>query len=249
MTAFWTNNDTNVDVYVSDDSENWGDPAYTGTTPATVVRGVKASEIDLGGAEGKYIKVVFNKKFYVTLHEFTFEGEVAKLAAIGGQIRLPEGSVSAGIRFGATVLKNAVGIEGDYVYDPAATTTFGMFIIPQDLLGGATFADYLVANDYAGSALKVPAQRIYDEDATSITYTAVLTGIPDTAYTRDVVAVPYICKDGTYSFASEIVRNYAQVADSVATAYENGEISLTGDQLTLIAGIIGRTPVAPEVAE
>ncbi len=171
------------------------------------------------------------------------------IGAKGGQIRLPEGSISAGIRFGATVLKETVGIEGDYKYDPNATTTFGMFVIPQDILGGATFADYLVANNYAGQALKVPAERIYSEDNYSVTYTAVLVGIPNTEYDRDIVAIPYVCINGTYIFSSEIVRNYAEVAASVATAYEAGEISLSETQITLIEDIIGRTLVAPVVPE
>ena len=206
----------------------------------------------------RYIKIVPTGKTQRTvLGEITVYGTLTDvgehpedtIATLGGQIRLPQGSISAGIRFGATVLKETVGIEGEYVYDPAATTTFGMFLIPKDLLAGATFAEYLAANDYAGQALKVPAQRIYSQDDYSVEFTAVLVDIPEGQYTRDIVAIPYICTEGVYTFSSEIVRNYAEVATSVAAKYEAGEVALSATQITLIEGIIGRPLVAPEVAE
>lgn len=249
------------EIYVAGVDGVYGEYPVGGVDYNGVDFGAIRKRTDLHFIEGeaiRYIKIVPTAKVErATLGEITVFGTLTDvedkpedtIATIGGSIRLPKGSISAGIRFGATVLKETVGIEGEYVYDPAATTTFGMFLIPKDLLGGATFADYLAANDYKGSALKVPAQRIYSQDNFAVTYTAVLVDIPAAQYARDIVAVPYICTNGTYAFSSEIVRNYAEVAGSVAAAYENGEISLTADQITLIESIIGRPLVAPEVAE
>ena len=173
-------------------------------------------------------------------------------ASNGAQIRLPSGTVPAGIRFGATIAKDVFGdvlSTGDYNYSElaAAGIKVGMFILPADLLGGnATLADYIM-ND-GEDALEVPAERVYAEDDFAVTFTAVLTNIPDTAYTRAVVAVPYVYIDGQYTFYAEMTRTYAAVAESVAAAYEAGEIELTAEQITLIEAVINRTLVAPEVA-
>ncbi len=419
MTAFWTNNDTNVDVYVSDNNENWGEPVYTGTTPATVVRGVKASEINLGGAEGQYIKVVFNKKFYVTLHEFTFEGgepvsepdepvedgrnpielvptatsapastsgrpifyatdgddttfyananyhdnvssvnyqhvfDIGYLGTVdsldilwgasswgnttpnaykvevspdgtswtqkksysgiydittgaatdtisgentvfgittnkgatnsinaytqgnileknlgwtnvryirvtvtsvqfrlairevtvasvpnkdeliiskGGQIRFAdaEQDLSAGLRFGASIIKMNVGIEGEYKYSEDATVKFGMFMIPKELLGEQTLTAYL-ANGVQ-DALEVPAKKILSQDDNFITFTAVLVDIPSDYNGWEIVAVPYMLKDGAYTYFDEMTRSYKGVAQSaLETTYNPSVISAMAD--------------------
>ena len=174
-------------------------------------------------------------------------------ASNGAQIRLPSGTVPAGIRFGATIAKDVFGdvlSTGDYNYSElaAAGIKVGMFILPADLLGGnATLADYIM-NGGVQDALEVPAERVYAEDDFAVTFTAVLKEIPDTAYNRDIVAVPYIYMGGEYTFYAEMTRTYAVVATEVAEDYEAGEITLTAEQITLIEGIIGKTLVAPEVA-
>ncbi len=159
-------------------------------------------------------------------------------ATLGGQIRLPEGNVTAGLRFGATIMKDLIN-EGD---------TYGMFMLPADMLGGSTLADY-VLND-GEFALEVPAARLYAYDDYSVTFTAVLVEIPAGKYSQDIVAVPYICDaEGNYTFFAEKTRSYLTVATDVAKAYKQGEITLNETQIALIEGITGDTLVAPEVAE
>ena len=162
---------------------------------------------------------------------------------LGGQIRLPEGNVTAGLRFGATIMKDLIN-EGD---------TYGMFMLPAEKItaaGKATLVDYLETVEDFGVALDVPAARLYAEDDHSVTFTAVLVEIPAGKYSQDIVAVPYICDaEGNYTFFAEETRSYLTVATRVATAYENGEIELTTEQIALIETVIGETLVAPEVAE
>ncbi len=260
MTAYWSNNDTKVDVYVSDSTENWGDPVYSGTTPqtataaaaATVKTPLKVSEVDLGGAEGQYIKVVFNKGMDSQIYEIIFEGgepaaepETPSFAenviVNGAQIRLPDDGVNAGIRFGATLSPELVDDVNNFAFDPTGDIKVGMFIIPVDLLGGMKFEEYLVANDYEGKALKVVAEHIYERDETEgITYTAVLTEIPASEYEREITAVPYVCVNGEYQFAAEATpKSYKGVAQAIYADHEAGKITLSQNQLDILAGIIG----------
>ena len=99
---------------------------------------------------------------------------------------------------------------------------------------------YYVSNDGA-FALDIPAIKVFEEDENTVTYTAVITNIPEKDYTRDVIAVPYICVNGEYTFYEEMTRNYKQVTEAVAEAYEKGEVELTEEQITLVEKVIGRT--------
>lgn len=228
-------------------------------TAATKVR----TDVLAGEADSvRYIKIEFTAAARrPVIGEITLYGTKVDLAANpekagasnGAQIRLPSGTVPAGIRFGATIAKDVFGdalTTGDYSYAElaAAGIKVGMFILPVDRLGGnATLADYI--KNGGENALEVAAERVYAEDDFAVTFTAVLTSIPDTAYNREIVAVPYVYIGGEYTFYAEMTRTYAAVAESVATAYEAGEIALTETQITLIEAVIGRALVAPEVAE
>ena len=159
------------------------------------------------------------------------------LVSGGASIRLPDESIVAGMRFRATITKSFI--------DEYESMTYGMFMLPASLLSeGQTLASYLAANSYEGEALKIPAVNIWEETDTAITYTAVLTSIPATAYTQDIVAVPYVCADGEYAFGTEMTRNYKQVADATAAAYEAGNLQLTATQKSLLEAVVGRTLTA-----
>ena len=261
-------------VYASADGENWGTPIATHTDLYSLPSGSNGNILVINATDAyrkiiamdtdfqddsvvEYIKVeITNWKYRPTICEISAMAIIGgieqpeiedNLAIEGAQIRLPEGEIEAGLRFGATLQKSFLGIEGDYAYSGTATTTFGMFLLPEDMLAeGQTLAQYLETNGYAGDAVKVPAVKIYSQNADSVTYTAVLTDIPAEDYDRDIVAVPYVCTNGTYEFAGEETRNYKAVSESVGAAYEAGRLALTADQKALLEGVLGRALVAPE---
>ena len=239
--------------YASNDKQNWtdaieADPAWKQETSKQTW--YTEGALDFGGAY-RYIKIEVMTvapaaNTYMNVYEFAFVGAKGiagvreNLVVKGGQIRLPNDKVSAGLRFGATLQKSFLGIEGDYRYDANADATFGMFVMPKDLLAkGQTLASYLAANDYEGQALKVPATKIYAQDDATVTFTAVLTNIPAVDYGRDIVAVAYVCIDGKYAFANEVTKNYMGVAQAVADSYKAGSVNLTATQLAALEEIVG----------
>ena len=117
-----------------------------------------------------------------------------------------------------------------------------MFVLPVDRLGTyETLADYVLAD--GEDVLNIAAAKVYAEDDFSVTFTAVVTNIPAENYSREIVAVPYICINGEYTFYSEIVRDYMSVTEAVAADYEAGSITLTATQIELIESVLGRTLV------
>ena len=239
--------------YASNDKQSWtdaieADPAWKQETSKQTW--YTEGALDFGGAY-RYIKIEVMTvapaaNTYMNVYEFAFVGAKGiagvreNLVVKGGQIRLPNDKVSAGLRFGATLQKSFLGIEGDYRYDANADATFGMFVMPKDLLAkGQTLASYLAANDYEGQALKVPATKIYAQDDATVTFTAVLTNIPAVDYGRDIVAVAYVCIDGKYAFANEVTKNYMGVAQAVADSYKAGSVNLTAAQLAALEEIVG----------
>ena len=239
--------------YASNDKQSWtdaieADPAWKQETSKQTW--YTEGALDFGGAY-RYIKIEVMTvapaaNTYMNVYEFAFVGAKGiagvreNLVVKGGQIRLPNDKVSAGLRFGATLQKSFLGIEGDYRYDANADATFGMFVMPKDLLAkGQTLASYLAANDYEGQALKVPATKIYAQDDATVTFTAVLTNIPAVDYGRDIVAVAYVCIDGEYAFANEVTKNYMGVAQAVADSYKAGSVNLTATQLAALEEIVG----------
>ena len=239
--------------YASNDKQNWTeavevDPAWR--QEATNKTWYTEGALDFGGAY-RYIKlevmtVAAATDAYMNVYELAFVGNKGiagvreNLVIKGGQIRLPDDKVSAGLRFGATLQKSFLNIEGDYTYNAKADTTFGMFVLPKDMLAtGQTLAQYLVNNNYGGNAVKVPAVKVYSQDDETVTFTAVLTNIPQKDYGRDIVAVAYVCVDGTYAFANEVTKNYMGVAEAVAESYKAGRVELTTSQIAALEEIVG----------
>ena len=251
------------DVYVAGVDGKYGETPAAVVDQGTTVTSSNKIRADILSVEGdvRFVKLVVNYaerrpvigeiSVYGDKVDFTAEPEKAGVA-LGGQIRLPSGKVPAGLRFGATIAKDVFGdvLTDGYNYSElaAAGIKVGMFILPIDLLdGNATLADY-IAND-GDKALDIAAEKIYAEDDFAVTFTAVVTSIPEKDYARKVVAAPYICVDGVYTFYAEMTRDYTTVTEAVAADYEAGEITLTADQITLIEAVLGRTLVAPEVSE
>ena len=181
----------------------------------------------------RYIKVtVTSWQYRLALRDVTISSipnEDQKIISKGGQIRLANtnAEVSAGLRFGASVIKSLVGIDGTYAYSEDADVKFGMYMLPKSMLGdAATLTEYLAGG--VQRALDVPAVNIYSQDDNFVTFTAVLIGIPTASYTTDVVAVPYAVRDGEYTFFEETIRSYSQVAQSARqTTYSDTAINKT----------------------
>ena len=159
--------------------------------------------------------------------KFVANGAVAPL---GANIRIESDELSAGLRFAVNISKAILGIDGeDYAYSETADVKFGMFLLPEDMLGSySTLTQYLKAG--GSDAIDVPAKKIFSQTNDEIIYTAVLTDIPENAYARDIVAVPYVLEDGKYAYYDEMTRNYRSVAlVARETTYSDDEIAKITD--------------------
>ena len=249
FTVYWSlNRMTSGDVYVSNDGVNWGKAIYsTGTISYQTMDSVsngsvrKATFTLPDGTIGRYFKLVVTGLFSSNqanvgcmFREIEFVGKDVdeKVISLGGSIRIPdaETNLPSGLRFGAKVVKANVAFEGEYKYSDDAELKFGMYLLPKDMLDGQTLTEYL-ANGVQ-QALDVPARRVYEQDDYSITFTAVLTGIPETAYDRDIVAVSYMLKGGEYTYFDEMIKSYAGVAAAAReTTYSDTAINnATGEE-------------------
>ena len=225
ISALW--GDTRADgvtVYVSDDLDKWGEPVYsTVDSSFTTSAGAYSADYDINNIQGRYVKLVITKtnktqEAPLTLKEISFKATTAapnkrdRVYSEGGSIRLAVDAekIKSGLRFAATVVKYNLGIEGDYAYSDDAEMKFGMFLIPEDMLEGKTLAEYLKGG--VQQALDVPARRIYEQDDDYVTYTAVITDIPEKDYDREIVALPYMLQNGEYTYFDEMTRNYKGVA-------------------------------------
>jgi len=151
------------------------------------------------------------------------------IITLGAGIRLEENGLSAGIRFGAQIDKAKAGIEGTYTYSDDAEIKFGMFLLPEEMLGGKTLAQF-VKNDTTGTALDIVAKNIKYQDDDIIEYTAVLIDIPAEQWDQLIVAVPYILVDGRYAFFNDYEHSYKGVAqDARATKYSDEKIAAEED--------------------
>lgn len=171
--------------------------------------------------------------------------------ALGANIRLATETVSAGLRFGATVNKADLLIEGDYVYDEASDVQLGMYLLPAEMLAESeTLEDYIAAGK--PEVLDVPAKKVYAQDDETITFTAVLVDIPAEAYAKEIVAVPYVKVAEDVTYFEEKDQSYTGVAQAAFDANEAGTITLTEDQLKALKDILGiedepEVPEEPEV--
>lgn len=150
----------------------------------------------------------------------------------GANIRIQSGEIPAGLRFATTVNKADLGIEGDYEYSEDADIIFGTFMIPKRILDKTEYdtLQALVESGNTTDVLNVVAKRVYAQDDETLTYTAVLTNIPDKGLVTEIVALPYVLVDGTYYFAEQSSNSYYNVATSAReTTYSNSAIAAITD--------------------
>lgn len=211
-------------IYVSDTEEG-----LFNAEPVAEVTGITEGENGLAdsfasvSAVGRYVKIVsvYTAGHY-SLREIEFFGTLSpRTTPLGANIRLEEDGLSAGLRFGAKIEKAVLGIEGEWSYDPNSDFEFGMFLLPANKLeAGETLEEYLKSG--GNNALKIVAKKILSQDDSTITYTAVLTGIPESAYNQSIVAVPYSTKNGVTTYYDDLSKSYAGVAKSAMESYQNG---------------------------
>ena len=248
------------DVYVAGIDGKYGD------TPAATVD--KGTNVDAAGVkvrtdileiEGvvRYVKLVVNYALRrpvigeITVYgdkvDFTAEPEKAG-TALGASIRVPSEIYTLGLRFGATIMKSALGTVGvDYDYDAlvAAGVKVGMYVLPvHQLDGSATLTEYLAGG--VKEALDIPAKRIVSETDNAIVFSAVLTEIPETEFETDIIAVPYVCIDGEYTYYTEMTRNYKGVAGAIAQSFLAGNTSLKEHEITYLETLLGLTLTTPD---
>jgi len=227
-------------VYGSNDNSSWtpihqlgADADLTWTTAPNNVGKVNTQTISHGGYY-KYFKVDVTKASgnWLVWVESTFMGveKVEEIEPLGASIRLEGNGLSAGLRFAAQVNKALAGIEGTYVYSQNADVKFGMYLLPKEMLGEHLTLTAYLANGVQ-DALDVPAKNILAQDDDIIQYTAVLIDIPTSAYSQEIIAVPYMVKNGEYTYFKEMTRSYAGVAQAAReTTYSDSAIAAVTDE-------------------
>ncbi len=237
---------TNFDIEVSSDGTSYtkvysfagDDTKLIRSTARTAQTSMGKIVTDFTGdvSAVKYIKLTVTNGSRVNINEFYVTGEenTSGLSSKGAQMRLGNGTVTAGLRFATTIDKATYGIGESYSYADNKGVTFGMYLLPTDKLGEySTLLDYINANTL-GDAVKVEGINVYSQDANALTYTAVLTQIPETGYNRDVVALPYVISNGNTVYGTEMTRSYYSVAKAMRTS----GAELTEAQIAALDAII-----------
>ncbi len=176
---------------------------YRLTAPTLDKAGSATVTLEFGGAK-------------TTLTLSVYEKEMQN-RAIGANIRL-EGDTPA-IRFGMRVIKDANfdrWTDGkEYEYQENGNCVFGALLLPAAWIPEGT--DLLtMALDGDSRVLDVTAKYIYEQDSRSLTYTAVLMGIPNTAeaYHMEITACFYVkyradaSSEWEYRNLSTVTRSY-----------------------------------------
>lgn len=156
----------------------------------------------------------------------------AATEAKGANIRLESAQLPTGLRFATTVTKADLGIEGTYEWAEDADVIFGVYMLPKKLLDNTEYdtLQALIESGEPNTALNIVAKRIYEQNEETLTYTAVLTGIPQNEWKTTVYAVPYVLKDGVYYFAEQTSNSYYDVAKTAReTTYSVENIELITD--------------------
>jgi len=226
-------------IYGSNDLGTWtpihqlgADADLTWTTASNNVGKTNTQTISHEGYY-KYFKVDVTKASgnWLVWVESTFMGveKVEEIESLGASIRLEENGLSAGLRFAAKVNKALAGIDGTYTYSDNAEIKFGMYLLPKEMLGEHLTLTAYLANGVQ-DALDVPAKNILAQDDDIIQYTAVLTDIPTSARLQEIIAVPYMVKNGNYAYYNELTRSYSGVAGTaLATTYNPNTITAMAD--------------------
>ena len=234
---------TAFDLYVSSNGADYtkvynynGDKLFARTRSGSTSDGIIIDEFTGDVSAVKYIKLTMTYGSRTAINEFYVTGteNTSGLFSKGAQMRLDNGTVTAGLRFATTIDKATYGIGESYSYADNNGVTFGMYLLPTDKLGEySTLLEYINANTL-GDAVNVVGKNVYSQDANALTYTAVLTQIPETGYNRDVVALPYVISNGTTVYGTEMTRSYYSVAKAMRTS----GAELTEAQIAALDAII-----------
>ncbi|MBE6688932.1 MAG: SGNH/GDSL hydrolase family protein [Ruminococcaceae bacterium] len=133
-----------------------------------------------------------------------------QLTALGAQIRAGvENGAPQGLRFGTTINKSM------WKDVDVTDISYGTVVIPARMLDGELTLETEGAKD-------VPAVNKFKETDTEVTFTAVVTNIPDKEYNTQIAARAY----AKYTFAGD---DYVVYADSTKIRSVNDVIDLSGD--------------------
>lgn len=149
------------------------------------------------------------------------------LTPLGGSARL---ITPYGLRFGMKITKdNAYNKYKDVI------VCYGTLIIPNDILAGAE----LTVD--TPTVLNVVASKVLSEDSSAITYTGVLTGIPKSAFEREIAGRGYIkYRDVNgiekYLYSDTIVRSYSGVCLAEYNKYV-GKTNLTASEAAIFKNV------------
>ena len=150
----------------------------------------------------------------------------------GANIRLEAENITPGLRFASTLSKADLGIEGDYIYDANADVTFGMLLLPKEILEDTAYStvDKLFMSGESNDIAKVVGKKVYEQNDTTLTYTAVLIDIPEESWAMTICAVPYVFKDGEYYFGAQMENSYYKVAKAARSSqYSDSAIAKITD--------------------
>ena len=166
--------------------------------------------------------------------------DAAGLSTLGGNIRIADEELSAGLRFGAKVLKNELydayypttDEEKKYKYDEANNYQFGTIMIPSHLIPDGETVISMYEDGYS-TVLEIPGEKVYEQDEESFIFTGVLVEIPKKvdSYTKTIQAAFYVRvrnsvnDDWTYHFSTTLDDSYFSVAErAYYNAYNYGKI-------------------------
>ena len=150
----------------------------------------------------------------------------------GANIRLEAENITPGLRFASTLSKADLGIEGDYTYDANTDVTFGMLLLPKEILEDTAYStvDKLFMSGESNDIAKVVGKKVYEQNDTTLTYTAVLIDIPEESWAMTICAVPYVFKDGEYYFGAQMENSYYKVAKAARSSqYSDSAIAKITD--------------------
>lgn len=137
---------------------------------------------------------------------------------LGAQIRTDD---PQGLRF-ATKIKfsDVIALSDIWCTDDDDTLYAGTLVVPKELLDSAGIqADKLTHKNMSSDVADVKAKNIYEsnaDDNTAAVYTAVVTDIPVEGKGTEIVARPYIYRDGFYCYFTPIIRSVTQIENAMA---------------------------------
>ena len=211
---------------------------YNDGTKGTITSGYTVEGADFSTLGKKTIAVTYdNKTVYYTTTVVEPENDdpsvsnAAELTALGASIRIASEELSAGLRFGAKLMKNdlydtyypTTDKAKKYEYDDSNNYQFGAVMVPTYLIAEG---ESVISMYYAGNknVLEILGKNVYRQDEESVTFTGVLIGIPETVngYTTTLQTAFYVRvresvdDEWIYYFSTKLEDCYYTVASKAA---------------------------------